>query len=264
MDTGKDAVRTADGGALATEDKYAGNRALLIRAQAGDDAALERLVIDNAGLVRSIALRFRGRGTDLEDLIQIGTIGMLKAIRSFDVSRGTAFSTYAVPLIMGELRRHFRDDGLIRVGRGCRQLGVRLMQARSRILADEGREPGITELASLCGVSVEDAALALDALAPVASLSDAAYGSPEGGDVLELGAILPDQAASDELQRETERLALSQIIASLPPQWRQIVLLRYYSNMTQQQVADRLGLSQVKVSREEKKIMAYMRKELEG
>lgn len=196
--------------------------------------------------------------------MQIGTIGMIKAIRSFDTARGTAFSTYAVPLIVGEIRRHFRDDGLIRVSRSCRHLGVCLMRERSRILSEEGREAGIAELAAACGASVEDAAMALDALAPVSSLSDAAYGSSGNGDSPELGAVLPDEAATDELQRETDRIALAQVIAGLPPLWRQIVLLRYYREMTQQQVADRLGLSQVKVSREEKKIMAFMRTQLEG
>ena len=143
--------------------RFSGNRELLLRARAGDKAALEQLVIDNAGLVRSIAVRFRDRGTDMEDLMQIGTIGMIKAIRSFDTARGTAFSTYAVPLIVGEIRRHFRDDGLIRVSRSCRHLGVCLMRERSRILSEEGREAGIAELAAACGASVEDAALNLGA-----------------------------------------------------------------------------------------------------
>lgn len=244
-------------------DRFADNMVLLTRAQAGDEAALERLVIDNMGLVRSMALRFRDRGTDLEDLIQIGTIGMIKAIRSFDTTRGTAFSTYAVPLIVGEIRRHFRDDGLIRVSRTCRHLGVCLMRERSRIMSEEGREPGIAELAAACGATVEDAAMALDAMAPVASLSDAAYAS-SGEDSPELGAVLEDSAAADDLRCDTDRIALAQVIATLPPQWRQIVILRYYRDMTQQQVADRLGLSQVKVSREEKKIMAFMREALGG
>ena len=229
--------------------RFSGNRELLLRARAGDKAALEQLVIDNAGLVRSIAVRFRDRGTDMEDLMQIGTIGMIKAIRSFDTARGTAFSTYAVPLIVGEIRRHFRDDGLIRVSRSCRHLGVCLMRERSRILSEEGREAGIAELAAACGATGVEAP---------------AYGSSGNGDSPELGAVLPDEAATDELQRETDRIALAQVIAGLPPLWRQIVLLRYYRDMTQQQVADRLGLSQVKVSREEKKIMAFMRTQLEG
>lgn len=241
-------------------DRFAGNLELVRLAQAGDEKALERLVIDNTGLVRSVAVRFRDRGTEFEDLMQIGTIGMIKAIRSFDMSRGTAFSTYAVPLIVGEIRRHLRDDGLIRVSRGCRHLGVLLMRERSRILTEEGREAGVAELAAACGVSAEEAAVALDSLAPVASLSDAAYGE----DSPELGAVLPDQSEADDMARQMDRIALGQVIASLPPLWRQIVVLRYYRDMTQQQVADLLGLSQVKVSREEKKIMAFMRAQLEG
>ena len=242
------------------ETRFSGNIALVQQAQAGDESAMEKLIVDNTGLLRTVALRFRDRGTEFEDLMQIGPIGMIKAIRSFDVSRGTAFSTYAVPLIVGEIRRHLRDDGLIRVSRGCRHLGVQLMRERNRIFTEEGREAGVAELAGLCGVTVEEAALALDALAPVTSLSDNAYGE----DSPELGAVIPDQSATDELQRETDRIALDQVIATLPPVWRQIVVLRYFKDMTQQQVADRLGLSQVKVSREEKKIMAFMRAQLEG
>lgn len=245
---------------IPAETRFSGNIALVQQAQAGDESAMEKLIIDNTGLLRTVALRFRDRGTEFEDLMQIGTIGMVKAIRSFDVSRRTAFSTYAVPLIVGEIRRHLRDDGLIRVSRGCRHLGVQIMRERNRIFAEEGREAGIAELAMLCGVSSEEAALALDAMAPVTSLSDNAFGE----DSPELGAVIPDQSATDELQRETDRIALDQVIATLPPMWRQIVVLRYFRDMTQQQVADRLGLSQVKVSREEKKIMAFMRAQLEG
>ncbi len=248
-----------DGGEERREDgRFGQNLSLLAAAQGGDKAALERLVLDNMGLVRSVAVKFRDRGTEFEDLMQIGTMGMLKAIHSFDLSRGTAFSTYAVPLIVGEIRRHLRDDGLIRVSRGMRHTGVLLMRERARILADEGREATVSELAAAVGVSVEDAAVALDALSPVSSLSDNAYGE----DSPELGAVIPDRAESDDMARRMDRIALSQVIATLPPQWKKIVLLRYYRNMTQQQVADRLGLTQVKVSREEKKIMAYMREQL--
>ena len=230
----------------------------------GDKAARDEFIQGNLRLVLSVIQRFSGRGENVDDLFQVGCIGLMKALDNFDVSQNVRFSTYAVPLIVGEIRRHFRDDGLIRVSRSCRHLGVCLMRERSRILSEEGREAGIAELAAACGASVGDAAMALDALAPVSSLSDAAYGSSGNGDSPELGAVLPDEAATDELQRETDRIALAQVIAGLPPLWRQIVLLRYYRDMTQQQVADRLGLSQVKVSREEKKIMAFMRTQLEG
>ncbi len=240
------------------DDRFAQNLTLIAAAQAGDKAALERLVIDNMGLVRTLAGRFRDRGTEYEDLIQIGTMGMLKAIRSFELSRGTAFSTYAVPLIVGEIRRHLRDDGLIRVSRGTRHMGMLLCRERSRILAEEGRDATVGELSELVGISVEEAAVALDAMTPVSSLSDAAFGE----DSPELGATLADPVASEDHARDMDRIALGEVIATLPPMWKKIVLLRYYRDMTQQQVADRLGLTQVKVSREEKKIMAYMREKL--
>lgn len=242
----------------APDPRFAGNIPLVRLAQAGDEAALERLVVENMGLVRSLAVKFRDRGTEMEDLIQIGTLGMIKAIHSFDPQRGTAFSTYAVPLIVGEIRRHLRDDGLIRVSRGTRRTGMLLLRERARLAAEEGREATLWELAAAVGVTVEDAAVALEAMTPVASLSDNAYGE----DSPELGATVPDREDAEEMARRVDRIALAEVISQLPPTWRKIVLLRYYRDMTQQQVADLLGLTQVKVSREEKKIMAFMRERL--
>ena len=240
------------------DPSFAHNIALITRAQSGDEAAMEKLVVDNMGLVRTVAVKFRDRGTEFEDLMQIGTMGMIKAIHSFDTSRGTAFSTYAVPLIVGEIRRHLRDDGLIRVSRGTRHTGMLLMRERARIATEEGREATVSELAAAVGVSVEEAAMALEAMSPVSSLSDNAYGE----DSPELGAVIPDRADADEMARQMDRIALAQVIEQLPPMWKKIILLRYYRDMTQQQVADLLGLTQVKVSREEKKIMAFMRERL--
>ena len=239
--------------------RHTQNMQWIISAQGGDKQAMEHLVVENMGLVRSVAVKFRDRGTEYEDLVQIGTMGMIKAIRSFDTERGTAFSTYAVPLIVGEIRRHLRDDGLIRVSRGYRHLGMLLMRERTRIASEEGRDATLGELAVACGVTREEAATALDALTPVTSLSDNAYGE----DSPELGAVIPDQAQADDMARQMDILALRQIIGTLSPMWKKIVLLRYYRNMTQQQVADIMGLTQVKVSREEKKIMAYMREQLQ-
>lgn len=236
------------------------NLELICRAQMADsdDAseALEALVEENIGLVRSIAYRFRDRGTELEDLIQIGTIGMIKAVRSFSPEREVAFSTYAVPLIMGEIKRHLRDEGLIKVSRIYKKLSADLGRARSRIIADEGREPSISELADICGISATEAAVALEAISPISSLSDSL------GDDEKL--TLESQLADDdrEIERLNDKLALTQAISRLPSLWRQIVTLRYFKNMTQQQVADDLGLSQVKVSREEKKILQALRLEL--
>ena len=240
------------------DPRFAHNISLIAKAQSGDKTAMERLVLDNMGLVRTVAVKFRDRGTEFEDLMQIGTLGMIKAIHSFDTERGTAFSTYAVPLIVGEIRRHLRDDGLIRVSRGTRHTGMLLMRERARIAAEEGREATVTELAVALGVEVEEAAMALDAMTPVASFSECAYGE----DSPELGDVIPDRADADEMARQMDRIALAQVIEQLPPMWKKIILLRYYRDMTQQQVADLLGLTQVKVSREEKKIMAFMRERL--
>lgn len=246
-----------------TAEKYAKNRELIQTAQLGEDpislAAMEELICNNTGLVRSIATRFQDRGTELEDLIQIGTLGMIKAIRSFDLSRETTFSTYAVPLIIGEIRRHLRDDGLIKISRGQRKLGMELMNARHQILTFEGREPRIDELANLCGVTAEEAAIAIDAVAPVSSLSES-IGSDDS--VLTLESRIADE--DNEIERLSDSIALEEAMAKLPPLWKKIVLLRYYRNLTQQETAMRLGLSQVKVSREEKKIMAFLRHELAG
>ncbi len=241
-----------------TSEKYAENAELLARAAKGDESATEELIKLNAGLVRSIAVRFRDRGVETEDLIQIGTIGMLRAIRSFDSTRGTVFSTYAVPLIIGEIRRHLRDDGLIKVSRQYKRLGVQIMNLKNKIMMEEGREATLSELARGCGVSVSEAAVALDSMCPVASLSETVYGD-EG---VTLESIIPSE--DHELQQLSDNIALSQAISRMPQMWQKIVLLRYYRDMTQQQTALALGLSQVKISREEKKIFAFLRAELTG
>ena len=240
------------------DERFIRNRELICRAQSGDESATEALIIENVALVKSIALKFRDRGTEFEDLMQIGTIGMIKAIRSFDSSRGTAFSTYAVPLIVGEIRRHLRDDGLIRVSRGYKRTGMIIMREKNRIMTEEGREASVGELATLAGVSAEEAAIAIDAVSPISSLSDNVYGE----DSKTLDNMIPDREAMDEFENLNDRIALTQAINKMPPDWRKIVLLRYYKDMTQQQVANLMGLSQVKVSREEKKIMSFLRGEL--
>lgn len=240
-----------------------GNRTLLETAKYGSqaeaDAATEQLITTNAGLVRSIALKFCGRGCEYEDLIQIGTIGMLKAIRSFDLERGTAFSTYAVPLILGEIRRHLRDDGPLKVGRATKRLGAELMREQTRIITEYGREPCLSELAECCGVTVEEASVALDAISPVASLSE---GAGEDGDGLELYDRVADDEGMLDIERARDRIAIGQAVGRLPPLWRKIVMLRYFRDMTQQKTAEMLGLTQVKISREEKKIVEFLRREL--
>ena len=237
---------------------YERNTALLERVSEGDAEAEALLLEENAGLVRRVARKFLDRGTEYEDLIQIGTVGMLKAIRSFSLERGTQFSTYAVPLIVGEIKRHLRDDGLLKVSRIYKKQGIALMHEKNRILTEEGREAGISELAALCGISAEEAAISLDAISPVTSLSDSVFGE----DSVTYEGFLADSDSLEENERICDRISLAQCIERLPIEWRKIILMRYYRNMTQQQTAAALGLTQVKISREEKKILAALKKEL--
>ncbi len=250
----------------AAESKYnyENNRELLRIAQGENDlesmSATERLLEVNRGLIRSIAIKFRDRGVDIDDLMQIGTIGMIKAIRSFDLDRGTTFSTYAVPLIFGEIRRHIRDEGPIKIGRYYKKLGAAVMNARNKILIDEGREAHVDELAAICGVSSEEVAVAIDAISPIVSLSDKAYGTDEDG--IEVGLTIADTSEESDMDKLSDKIALAEAISLMPQTWQKIVLLRYYRNMTQQQTADFLGLSQVKISREEKKIVEFLREKM--
>ena len=233
------------------------NQELLEKAVNGDEGATEELMTNNLGLVRSIALKFRDRGVEYEDLVQIGSIGMLKAIRSFDLEKGTVFSTYAVPLIIGEIRRFIRDDGLIKVSRVYKQQGALLMREREKYLMEFGCEPHIDELAKICGLTPHEAAVAIDATANVNSLSASINGDDDG---FTLESTLYEE--KNEIDAKIEHIALSQAISSLPPLWRKIVTLRYLKEYSQQATAKILGLTQVKISREEKKIFAALRKEL--
>ena len=242
---------------------YTRNSELLERAAKGDDCAKSELVMANMGLVRSIANRFRDRidgsgdthGCDFEDLIQIGTIGMIKAIHSFDPSYGTAFSTYAVPLIIGEIRRFLRDDGLIKISRTTKKQNAQILSVRESFLKQNGREPTIDELVEKCNIPRDDLLFALSSCNPCHSLSDAV-----GDDGAELEDVLPSE--ENEIENLTDRLALKEAIRNLPPQQREIIVLRYFRDLSQQQTADILGLSQVKISREEKKIFEHLREVL--
>lgn len=233
------------------------NGALIERAQAGDDRAMEELIEKNMGLVKSIAKRFTGRNAEFEDLVQIGAIGMLKAAKSFDASFGTVFSTYAVPLIIGEIRRFLRDDGLIKVSRDLRRRGSEIMRQKERFVTENAREPKISELAVLCGMSEEEVVYALDAVCPVYSLQESLGGDDDGAT---LESVTPSR--DDELEKKIDKIALREAVFRLDEQSRKIILLRYYKELSQQQTAQILGLTQVKVSREEKRIFALLYKEL--
>jgi RNA polymerase sporulation-specific sigma factor len=181
---------------------------------------------------------------------------MLKAIRTFDTERGTAFSTYAVPLIMGEIRKFLRDDGMIKVNRQMRRNGAILMRCREEFMEREGREPHIEELANLTGLSHDEISSALDSSRPVASLSEQIGDDPS----LTIENTVEDTEHS--MERIFDRIALSDALERLPDNWRKIIILRYFRDYSQQQTADALGLSQVKVSREEKKIIAHLRENI--
>lgn len=235
---------------------YSDNKAYIEMSKNGDESATEELIRRNYALAASIAKRFCGRGVEYEDLIQLALIGMLKAIRTFDTERGTAFSTYAVPLIMGEIRKFLRDDGMIKVNRQMRRNGAILMRCREEFMEREGREPHIEELAYLTGLSHDEISSALDSSRPVASLSEQIGDDPS----LTIENTVEDTEHS--MERIFDRIALSDALERLPDNWRKIIILRYFRDYSQQQTADALGLSQVKVSREEKKIIAHLRENI--
>ncbi len=231
------------------------NAALLSRIREGDDEALSLLTEENMGLVRSLALRFTGRGVDYDDLVQTGTIGMIRAARSFDPSYGCVFSTYAVPLIVGEIKRMLRDDGSVKIGRELKRRAMIAARAREKLEGELGREPKLSELARECGMTVEETAEALAAYTPVRSLSESA-----GDDMPELGDMIADP--DDMYETVCERQALAAAVARLEPFQRSIVYLRYKKELSQAQTGAILGVSQVKVSREEKKIIEELRRKL--
>lgn len=237
------------------DERYRENGELLALAREGDEAALSRLMEINSGLVRSIAVRFSGRGVELDDLIQIGTIGMLKAVKSYDPGFGTVFSTYAVPLIIGEIKRYLRDDGIIRIGRKTRKTGAIILKAREEYITAHGHEPTVDELAKICELERDELIFALDSTSPIASLNETV-----GDTGLTLESTIADN--NDGIQSLTERIALTSALDKLDAQSRKIVYLRYFMNKTQQECAKILGLTQVKISREEKKILAKLREML--
>ena len=240
-----------------SDERFSKNAELLTLAKDGDENALNSLIENNLGLVRSIALRFTGRGVEYEDLLQIGTIGMLKAVKSYDASFGTVFSTYAVPLIIGEIRRYLRDDGMIRVGRKTKQLGAKILHLREEFVSANGFEPSVDKLCELSGSTRDEVVFAIDSTTPVSSLSECV-----GDTGLTLEATISD--SNDTILALTEKIALTSALSELSPEWRKIVYLRYFLNLTQQECAKRLGITQVKVSREEKKILARLKEMLSG
>ena len=213
-------------------------------AQAGDQAAMQTLLQENTPLVWSVAKRFYGRGCEPEDLFQLGAIGLLKAIRAFDLQRPVELSTYAVPMIMGEIRRFLRDDGPVKVSRTLRERAAMLRQLQTRLESDTGQSPRLSDLCRESGLQPEEVLEALNAPRDTDSLDAALPGQERT-----LGEMLPAGGEG----RVVEGLALQEAISRLEPQLRQVILLRYMRDLTQQKIAVILGITQVQVSRLEKK-----------
>lgn len=228
------------------------NNLLIAKVKEGDSEAFEELISLNMGLVRSVAYRFRDRGTEYEDLVQIGAIGLMRAARSFDFSYGCMFSTYAVPLIIGEIRRYLRDDGIIKVSRSIKSRGSLAMREKDAFIRRTGRDPTASELADLCNITCEELVEALEAVSPVHSFSERI-----GDENTTLESFIAD--SSCELDILTDKIALHEALSRLTPFQRSIVELRYFKDLSQQKTGAILGITQVKVSREEKKILALLR-----
>ena len=231
---------------------------LIEKALAGDKAAREVLVEQNMGLVYSVVRRFKNRGVEMEDLIQIGCVGLLKAIDKFDVSYDVKFSTYAVPMITGEIKRFLRDDGMIKVSRSLKEASWKAYAARESLERKLGREPSLNEIAEEIQVSVEELALALDASAEVESLHKVIY-QGEGNDISLMDRI-EEPVSQGELL--LNRMLLEEILQTLEPKERQIIYLRYFCEKTQSDIAKMLSISQVQVSRMEKWILKKLRGEI--
>lgn len=231
---------------------------LIQMAHDGDKGARDRLVTDNFGLVWSIVRRFTGRGYDPEDLFQIGSIGLMKAIDKFDLSYDVKFSTYAVPMITGEIKRFLRDDGMIKVSRSIKELGLKVKNVREELVYRLEREPTIEEIAGEIGASKEEVAASIEAGAEVGSLYQSVNKNDENS-ILLIDKIEEESSAQEELLNQ---MVLRDLLCALSDKDREIIIRRYYYNETQSQIADRLGISQVQVSRLEKKILKQMREKL--
>ncbi|WP_295151570.1 sigma-70 family RNA polymerase sigma factor [uncultured Ruminococcus sp.] len=207
---------------------------------------------DNLGLVHLCANRFRGRGIEYDDLYSAGCMGLVKASKAFDSERGVKFSTYAVPVILGEIKRLFRDGGTVKVSRSLKELSLKLTRAGQDFAHREGREPTVEELAILVEADPDDVIEALNAAQPAVSLT---MGDEDDGSQADLPAPAPDEDITD-------RLALRQVLSELTEEDRRLIELRYFRGMTQTAAAEILGMTQVQVSRREKKLLMYMRSKL--
>lgn len=224
---------------------------LIARSQAGDASASEALVLENTGLIWSVAKRFLGRGVEADDLYQLGCVGFIKAVNGFDLHFGTQFSTYAVPKIAGEIRRFLRDDGTVKVSRGIKEQAITIRTARSELMNQLGREPSLQEVSNHIGLPVEEIATVETATASVESIHQ-----QTGEDGFSLESVLSDTQSEESF---LEKMALRQVIEKLPERESLVIRLRYFHGLTQERVAKVLSVSQVQVSRIEKKALLKLR-----
>ena len=229
---------------------------LIKMAHEGDKEARETLVLDNVGLVWSIVRRFAGRGCEMEDLFQIGSIGLIKAIDKFDVSYDVRFSTYAVPMIAGEIKRFLRDDGMIKVSRSLKELAYKSVQAREKLMDRLGREPTLEELADETGAEKEELVQAMEAGGEVESLYRPIH-QKEGSEIRLLDRI---EEREQREERILDTMVLKQLLETLDAKERQLIYLRYFADRTQSDVGKIMGISQVQVSRMEKRIIEELRR----
>ena len=228
---------------------------LIEKSHAGDKQAREVLIEKNLGLVHHIVKRFLNRGVDAEDLFQIGCIGLMKAVDKFDLAFDVKFSTYAGPMISGEIKRFLRDDGMVKVSRSLKENGWKITRAREQFQHEHGREPTLEEIAKVTGLSTEEVVMAMDAGAEVESIYKSVYQS-DGNEI-----YLVDQIAGKNNEREKllNHMLLKQLLSELEGEERELIRLRYFQGKTQTEVAGRLGISQVQVSRLEKRILRRLR-----
>ena len=234
------------------------NAVLIGRAQAGEKEAREVLIEQNLGLVHHIVKRFMGRGYDAEDLFQIGVIGLIKSIDKFNVSYEVKFSTYAVPLITGEIKRFIRDDGMVKVSRTLKENGMRIKYARERLSNKLNREPTLEEIAQEAALSEEEVILALEANVQVESIYKSVYQN-DGNEIYMVDQLADEK---DEQEEVLNHLVIDQLVGSLTETEQKLITLRYYQDKTQTEVAKVLGISQVQVSRMEKRILLGMRQKM--
>ncbi|MFC5603213.1 SigF/SigG family RNA polymerase sporulation sigma factor [Sporosarcina koreensis] len=236
--------------ALLSQEKM---RLLIQQSQEGDKDARRMMVEGNTRLVWSIVQRFASRGADLEDLFQIGCIGLMKSIDKFDLTYEVKFSTYAVPMIVGEIQRFLRDDGMVKVSRSIRELSFKIRHATDDYIKNHGRSPSVSEIAEVLDVSIDEVILASDALRDPASLHEQLYENE--GDSL----TLMDQLRDDRSERFFDHIPLRDVVSKLNKRDQTIIYMRYYLDYTQSDIAERIGISQVQVSRLEKKILAQLK-----